>query len=587
MKLRLLFSLFAILSMVGIQAQIATVGIIGTATPDDWNSDVDMVQDAVNPDLWTLDILLEDGEAKFRANDAWDLNWGDSDFPIGVGVANGPNIPVRAGQTHVTFNSATGEYYFSVASDIGILGSAAPFGWDSDVNMYQDTADENQYSLNLNLAAGEAKFRQNDAWDINWGASDFPSGVGVQNGPNIPIGMAGEYAIDFNKATGAYNFTLISFSTVGLIGDATSGGWDTPTPMTAGGTGDDWSVSVDLTDGGVQFSGENGLVVWGGSTFPSGTAEANGDTIPVPAGRYVVNFNSETLVYNFQAVVYYNTIGIIGDATPGGWNDDTDMERDPVDSSLWTLRLILNDGFAKFRANDAWDVNWGAGDFPTGTAIMGGADIPITAGEYNITFNTFTGFYRFQELLIYSSMGLIGPATPFGDWATDAPMEKDANDENLWKIQSIDLTTGEAKFRAEGAWTVNWGATDWPTGIGTQDGPNIPVTGGTYGVTLNSATGEYAFGDPLSSTKDVLNPSSIKAYPNPANEVLNLDLSAIELRGEVVLTVFDASGRVLLSEKQQGNSSMQLGVASLPDGYYTLHISNDEYIIGKKFAIAR
>jgi hypothetical protein len=82
-------------------------------------------------------------------------------------------------------------------------------------------------------------------------------------------------------------------------------------------------------------------------------------------------------------------------------------------------------------------------------------------------------------------------------WDVDVELTKDAADENLWKLASVDLVDGEIKFRAEHAWTVNWGSTDWPTGVGTQDGPNIPSSAGTYGVTLNSASGEYAFGDPI------------------------------------------------------------------------------------------
>lgn len=586
MKLRVLFSLIAMFGIWSIQAQIETVGIIGTATPGGWDADTDMDQDPDNPDLWTLQIQLTDGEAKFRANDDWAINWGNTDFPIGVGLANGPNIPVPAGLTNITFNSATGEYYFSVVSDIGIIGSATPFGWDEDVNMYQDENDPDQYFLPVSLSAGEAKFRQDDSWDINWGAEDFPSGVGVQNGPNIPIPVGGEYIVHFNKATGAYNFVLTSFSTVGIIGSATPGG-DEPTALNPGGGPGEWTLNVDLADGELLFSGDNGVAIWGGTDFPSGTATLDGDPLAITAGVYQVNFNSKTLEYSFVPIVYYDAVGIIGSATPGGWDEDTDMTVDPLDPFQWSLRIVLQDGEAKFRADDDWAVNWGDGTFPTGTALLDGPNIPVTAGEYNISFNTFTGFYRFQELLIYSSVGLIGTGTEFGDWATDVEMTKDDDDENLWKLASVTLQNGECKFRAENDWAVNWGSTAWPSGVGTQDGPNIPITGGTYGVTLNSATGEYAFGDPLSSTRDLLNPSSIKAFPNPAQDVLYLDLSAVELQGMITLSVFDASGKLVYTERHAPNTQLALGVHALQNGYYTLHISNSQYIIGKKFVVAR
>ncbi|MEP6646153.1 MAG: T9SS type A sorting domain-containing protein, partial [Saprospiraceae bacterium] len=506
---------------------------------------------------------------------------------IGIGTQGGPNIPVRAGMTHVTFNSATGAYYFSVASDIGIIGAASPYGWDADVNMYQDTADANHYTLSLGLVAGDAKFRQDDAWDINWGATDFPSGVGVQNGPNIPVNPGGTYNIDFNKSTGAYSFTLTSFSTIGIIGSATPGG-STPTPLMSTTTPGGWTLTTILLDGGLQFEGD-GVATWGGTDFPSGTAKLDGAEIPVTAGRYIINFNSKTLAYEFIPLEYYSVMGIIGSATPGGWDTDTDMALNPnfADSSEWALRVILTDGELKFRANHDWAANWGSGDFPIGTGLRDGANIPVTAGEYQIYFNSFTGGYGFFEIRVYSAVGMVGTATPNASWDLDVQMEKDANNENLWKLASGDFTTGEAKFRAEGAWATNWGSADFPSGTGTQDGPNILVVAGTYGVTLNSSSGEYAFGDPLSATHDLLNPSSITVFPNPAAEKVNIDLSATQISGEVNLKVFDMSGRLVLSEVQQGSTQMSLNVASLQNGHYTLQISNSKYIIGKTFAIAK
>jgi hypothetical protein len=63
-----------------------------------------------------------------------------------------------------------------------------------------------------------------------------------------------------------------------------------------------------------------------------------------------------------------------------------------------------------------------------------------------------------------------------------------------WSAKVILIGPGKnAKFRADNAWTVNWGAATFPNGIGTQDGANIPATAGTYQITFNSATGEYTF----------------------------------------------------------------------------------------------
>ena len=87
---------------------------------------------------------------------------------------------------------------------VGIIGSAVPpYDWSVDVDMI--TVDGEMYAGIVTCVAGEAKFRQDDAWAINWGAADFPIGVGVQDGPNIPV-AAGTYLVLFNRTTGMYSF---------------------------------------------------------------------------------------------------------------------------------------------------------------------------------------------------------------------------------------------------------------------------------------------------------------------------------------------------------------------------------------------
>ena len=86
---------------------------------------------------------------------------------------------------------------------------------------------------------------------------------------------------------------------------------------------------------------------------------------------------------SFLWYVLYSSWGLIGDATPTGWDSDTDMVWD-ADRGVLTLTVDLNPGFIKFRANDAWDLNFGD-DFTNGTLENNGSDIPIDeAGNYTI-----------------------------------------------------------------------------------------------------------------------------------------------------------------------------------------------------------
>lgn len=589
MRLRLLFFLaLSLLTLSGFGQ--TSIGLIGSATPNGWDSDTNMVQHPDSAHLWSMVIHLTAGEAKFRADDAWTVNWGASDFPSGIGTQDGPNIPIpAAGEFTITFNSQTGAYNFVVSSPIGIIGSATPGGWDDDTNMFHDPVDSNKYFLTLNLTQGAAKFRANDDWARNWGAMDFPSGIGVQNGPDIPIAQAGKYKVTLDTLTGAYNFEeVIEFATLGIIGTATPGGWDSDTDLTRNsGNPDLWQATLTLTDGVVKFRANDAWTLnWGGLTFPSGTGIPNGPDITVPAGEYQISFNTNTLEYKFLLVGNYTSVGIIGDATPGGWDTDTDMNQDPNDKSLWQLRIILTEGEAKFRADNDWIVNWGGGDFPSGVATQDGPNIPVPAGEYIVRFNSTTGEYSFEELIIYATVGIVGPATPLASWDVDVDMTKDAVDESFWFINSIDLTDGEAKFRANDAWTVNWGLAQWPTGIGVQDGPNIPITGGTWRVTLNSATGEYAFVEP-SSTDELLNSSVVSLSPNPAKNVLDIRVSSDKLQGDAQVIIFNALGARVKTQQVNLQYMTSIDVSGLAPGNYLVHISSGKYVVGKKLVVVK
>lgn len=344
---------------------------------------------------WELnDVEIENGaEFKFAESpDFMGKNWGDND---GDGRAEefGQNI-VFEEQTafyNITFNDRTLQYDFEFVRfpSIGIIGDATPGGWDTDTDM-TDNGD-GTFSINIELTDGEAKFRANDSWDTNWGGTDFPSGVAELNGPNIPV-VAGTYDVTFNPSTGEYNFEEdLGFESVGIIGDATPGGWDSDTDMRDNGDGT-YQLIIGLSDGVVKFRADDDWPVnWGATDFPSGTGVQDGDNIPVTAGIYFVTFDSNTGEYNFSPA----SIGIIGDATPGGWDSDTDMTEtgNPGEVSI-TMDLV--DGAAKFRAMDDWPWNWGSTDFPTGTGVQDGDNIPVTAGNYTITFNVNTGEYSFN-----------------------------------------------------------------------------------------------------------------------------------------------------------------------------------------------
>lgn len=294
-----------------------------------------------------------------------------------------------------------------------------------------------------------------------------------------------------------------NFCAMGLVGSATPGGWDVDTDMRLADLERidkaTWTVVVYLTGGDqVKFrANDDWTDDWGGSDFPSGTAEHKGADINVSeSGYYKVVFNDESLAYSFTLITVptFTTIGILGDATSGGWSDDINLVQDADDAHIWTGVVTLEDGEVKFRADDDWVDSWGSTTFPSGDGIAGGSNIPVKAGTYHVHFNLATGEYAFMRQSYAEPLdmiGLLGDAT-VGGWEEDIDLiQNPANP--YWWSKLITIDNGEVKFRADNDWADSWGAPDFPKGVGMPGGPNIPAQEGTYFVSFHTGTGEYYF----------------------------------------------------------------------------------------------
>jgi starch-binding outer membrane protein SusE/F len=121
----------------------------------------------------------------------------------------------------------------------------------------------------------------------------------------------------------------------------------------------------------------------------AGTLSATGGDIATTAGYYKVSANTdpETLTYSLTATSW----GLIGSATAAltggdGWGSDLDMTYDAT-TKKWSITTTLSAGEVKFRANDAWDLNYGD-DGADASLNEGGANIAIpAAGTYLITLD--------------------------------------------------------------------------------------------------------------------------------------------------------------------------------------------------------
>jgi len=137
---------------------------------------------------------------------------------------------------------------------------------------------------------------------------------------------------------------------------------------------------------GVSF--DWGTPDWGDDGSLSGTLALDGESdIVAPApGYYLVKANTTDLTYSLTATQW----GIAGDGTANGWDGMLPMTYDPA-TRTWSIVATLVDQAApdhglKFKANGAWDINFGDSG-ADGSLEYGGTNIATTAGTYLIVLD--------------------------------------------------------------------------------------------------------------------------------------------------------------------------------------------------------
>lgn len=349
-------------------------------------------------------------ENKSRASVARDIN---VESKVSVNLASGDAVAIN------TVGTTTAKLKPSPTPAIDangyyMLGEVNGNNWDPKNPVWMNKVSDGVYQLKVTTKKDKNYFKFYEG-------SKFESG----NWDVINTGVMGCEKDGSEDASGTIYYT----------GDS----WGTPQTMVIAGTGT-WIVTLDMNnlsysvgkpilymagdangwatndylagEDGVHFTGfmflnQNGFKFctqpeWKGTNYGANfdtAPDAANITMTEEAGYYKVDVDLGSKSYVLTPIT---TIGIIGSASPKGWDSDVDMTYVPYNAETkelgyWEIKdVTFTSGEIKFRANDDWAINWG-GD--VNALTQGGDNISVDAGTYDIKLYAWANGYAKCELI--------------------------------------------------------------------------------------------------------------------------------------------------------------------------------------------
>ena len=277
----------------------------------------------------------------------------------GALTESGSAISVKTGLYRVSANLKFKTFILVKIESMGMIGNATPGGWDAETPMTYDVA-SNTFTLKTTLTeGGEYKYRANN----NWGYAIDGEGSFSDGTPNIV----------FDKATGEYNVTL-DVSKHPYMAKIVSAAFPTEEFIYVPGNHQAWDPATapalrSLEMNGVytgfsRLDGEFKFTLarnWEDGEYNSthftdyseGLAPASGSTNINMANPGFYYIEADVMTQSLKATLI-ESWGLIGAATPGGWDRETAMTYD-AEKGCWSCTVALTAGEMKFRANGTWD----------------------------------------------------------------------------------------------------------------------------------------------------------------------------------------------------------------------------------------
>ncbi|MCB0570579.1 MAG: SusF/SusE family outer membrane protein [Phaeodactylibacter sp.] len=369
---------------------------------NNWPQDGSDAMTLVADHTWEIqNIDMQGGEWKLKNCATWcDKDWGDPDCDgiVEETTGGGPNSACSpSGLVNFRFNDQTLAYTITPAvnfatniSGLYLLGSFNNF--EGEENKFSLVADNTWELPEVLLKSGDLfKFAEYPSFmGRNWGDADG-DGTAEEFGSNISFTASDAiYKITFNDKSLAYTIEFVRGlfpDNLYLVGGlAAHGSWTPGQSIPFNKVADGVFEIYAPAEAGTGFKFlqvQDWAGDWGCDPNNPGyiIQEGEQDCMVSESGFYLIRID-----FNDKSVTLTKTDwGLIGSATPGGWDTDTNMTLE--NNFDWTVTLDLVVGAIKFRANDDWPINFGDTGLD-GTLERDGTDIPVTeAGNYTITMS--------------------------------------------------------------------------------------------------------------------------------------------------------------------------------------------------------
>ena len=255
---------------------------------------------------------------------------------------------------------------------------------------------------------------------------------------------------------------------------------------------------------------------------------------------------------------FSNSTGDKSDVALADFDGDGDIDAFFADDNGFANELWLNNGSASFTysASFADDEDYTGID----TADFDGdGDIDVV----------LVGMYIYPEIWLNNGSGVftLGSTLPDNDYDKSV-VTSDIDGDGDMDIIISSYSGGVEVWKNGGTanftlfYNDNSSSHDVAVGDFNGDGAKDIYLG-----KFSSGSGDIVyFQDKITTGFSLENQESMKLYPNPANDIIQIELDT-ELNESVILSIFDLSGRVVLEEKIKAATS-SLDISDLSKGAY-------------------